>query len=220
MPTLEARAVAALRRFNQRHPWSHNDHYHRWIVCRLPAGRRAALDVGCGQGTLVGVLRERFDRVDGLDADPGMAAVSAARFADDPRVRITHGPFEAAADVGPYDAVTMVAVLHHLELEPALAGARELLAPGGRLLVVGLARVGSPAEVALDVVSVLLNPIVGLVRHPRAARDEEDTRPVMPVRPAAETYAEVAATARRVLPGARFRRRLFFRYTLEWTRPD
>lgn len=219
MPTLEARAVAALNRFNQRHPWSHNEHYHRWIVRRLPATRRAALDVGCGQGALVGVLRERFDRVDGLDADAGMAAAAAARFAGDPRVRITHGPFAQGADGGRYDAVTMVAVLHHLELEPALAGARDLLAPGGRVLVVGLARAGSRAEVALDVVSVLLNPVVGLVRHPRGARDEEDTGPVMPVRPAAETYAEVAATARRVLPGARFRRRLFFRYTLEWTRP-
>ncbi|RZS61394.1 hypothetical protein EV386_1693 [Xylanimonas ulmi] len=34
-----------------------------------------------------------------------------------------------------------------------------------------------------------------------------------------ETFAEVASTARAVLPGARVRRRLWFRYTLEWTAP-
>ncbi len=43
--------------------------------------------------------------------------------------------------------------------------------------------------------------------------------PPVPVRSADETYGEVRDTARRVLPGARFRQRLFFRYTLEWTRP-
>ena len=39
-----------------------------------------------------------------------------------------------------FDLITMVAVLHHLPLAPALDQVRQLLAPGGRLLVVGLAR--------------------------------------------------------------------------------
>lgn len=35
-----------LRRINDRRPWSHNDHFHGWILRRLPARRRRALDVG------------------------------------------------------------------------------------------------------------------------------------------------------------------------------
>ncbi|MFC8597571.1 hypothetical protein [Isoptericola sp. NPDC057191] len=61
-----------------------------------------------------------------------------------------------------------------------------------------------------------------MIRHARpgrAAPDADDDGPLMPVRTADETYGEVRETARRVLPGARYRQRLFFRYTLEWTRP-
>lgn len=50
-----------MARLNARHPWSHNDHFHRWILANLPTGRRAALDVGCGQGGLVASLAPHFE---------------------------------------------------------------------------------------------------------------------------------------------------------------
>jgi hypothetical protein len=37
--------------------------------------------------------------------------------------------------------------------------------------------------------------------------------------PPAETYDEVRAVAARTLPGARFRHRLLWRYSLVWTKP-
>ena len=45
-----------LARVNARHPWSHNEHFHGWILRNLPARRRAAVDVGCGTGVLAGKL--------------------------------------------------------------------------------------------------------------------------------------------------------------------
>lgn len=208
----------ALKRLNDRHPWNHNDHYHRWILRRLPPGRRSALDVGCGVGKLLDRLRGRFDEVLGIDADATMAAAARARLAGDPSVTVRNARFEEVE--GTFDAVTMVAVLHHLPLEEALRHAAALLAPGGRLLVVGLARPDSAADLAWDLVSALLNPLVGLVRHPRPVRTPvADGGPPMPVRDPRETFAEIARTAREVLPGARVRHRLWFRYTLEWTRP-
>ncbi|GAA4853183.1 class I SAM-dependent methyltransferase [Luteimicrobium xylanilyticum] len=220
---------------NTRHPWSHNDHFHGWLLRRLPRRRRTVLDVGCGRGALVSLLADRFDRVDGIDADPATAAWTAARFAADGRVRIRELAF---ADVRPpdgldgYDAITMVAVLHHLDLVPALEHARELLAPGGRLLVVGLARVATRRDVAVDLVSAVANPVVGFVKHPRVvraalpdgappvSRPAAGCEPPVVLRDAAVTFDEVVRAARSVLPGARLRRRLFFRYTLEWTAPQ
>lgn len=234
------RAADGLAACNARHPWDHNEHFHGWVLRRLPARPRRVLDVGCGTGTLLAALRVPVGRaggeVHGVDVDATMARVAAERFAGDPRVTVRHlafddvRPSDAAEEgrgtpgradvVGQYDAVTMVASLHHLDLRPALAHARELLAPGGRLLVVGLARVGSPADVAVDLVSAVLNPLVGLARHPRPLRVPAPPHdPAMPVRDPATTFAEVAGAARDVLGTARCRRRLFFRYTLEWTRP-
>jgi len=43
--------------------------------------------------------------------------------------------------------------------------------------------------------------------------------PWMPVLEPRHSLGEIARAAREALPGARVRRRLFFRYTLEWTRP-
>lgn len=206
-----------LRRVNDRHPWSHNDHFHGWILRRLPVRRRRVLDVGCGAGRLLSRLRGRFDEVLGVDADAAMAAVSAERFAGEPAVSVRHARFEEVD--GTFDTITMVAALHHMPLEAALRHASELLEPGGRLLVVGLARPDTVTDFAGDLVSALLNPLVGMVKHPQpVTKPVDNPGPAMPVRNAAETFTELSRTVRRVLPGARIRRRLFFRYTFEWTR--
>lgn len=48
--------LAGMARLNARHPWSHNDHFHSWILANLPESCRTALDVGCGRGELVAAL--------------------------------------------------------------------------------------------------------------------------------------------------------------------
>jgi SAM-dependent methyltransferase len=214
-----------LARVNARHPWNHNEHFHGWILRNLPVRRRAAVDVGCGTGVLAGKLAPHFARVTGIDADAGMAAAASARVAQDPEVTICHCRFEqfaAAAGDGEADLITMVAVLHHLCLDDTLARIPGLLAPGGRLLVVGLARVNSLPDLAVDLISAAANPVIGLIRHPRPARPADGRaagQPVMPVRDPATTLAEITAAARAHLPGATIRRRLFFRYTLRWDKP-
>lgn len=213
-----------LARINARHPWSQNEYFHGWILRHLPARRRSALDVGCGAGVLAGKLAGEFARVTGIDADAGMAAVATARLADDARVTIRRGRFEdfaATAGEGQADLITMVAVLHHLDLVGTLARIPALLAPGGRLLVVGLARVDSLSDLLIDLLSTAANPVMGLIRHPRVARPGEPdaAEPVMPVRDPTSTLAEITAVARARLPGVTVRRRLFFRYTLRWDKP-
>jgi SAM-dependent methyltransferase len=220
-----------LARVNARHPWNHNEHFHGWILRNLPARRHAAVDIGCGTGVLAGKLAPHFARVTGIDADAGMAAAASARLAGHPRVTIRHcgfGQFAAAAGNGEADLITMVAVLHHLDLDDTLARVPWLLAPGGRLLVVGLARVNSLPDLAVDLVSAMANPVMGLIRHPRPARQAEGpaagqpvmpVTPVMPVRDPVATVAEISAVAAARLPGAAVRRRLFFRYTLRWDKP-
>lgn len=209
-------AGRGLARFNARHPWSHNDHFHEWLLRRLPERRGTALDVGCGRGELLGRLANRFERVHGTDADAGMRAAATAACVG--RTNVTVGAEQLADLAGPYDAITMVAVLHHLDEAAALADVRRLLAPGGRLLVVGLARPDSRTDLAVDVVSALANPVMGMVKHPHAFRGERPPEP-FPVRDPELTFDELASLGDELLPGRRLRRRLFFRYTLEWTAP-
>jgi SAM-dependent methyltransferase len=215
----------ALAKVNARHPWNHNEHFHGWILRNLPARRGVAVDVGCGKGVLAGKLATQFAHVTGIDRNAGMVAAASARLRGFSQVSIQRcdfADFGSTAPDGKADLITMVAVLHHLDLDDALARITRLVAPGGRLLVVGLARPDSLADLAFDVVSGTANPVIGMIKHPRAARPPEpavDTQPVMPVLDPATTLAEITKAARAHLPGSTVRRRLFFRYTLLWEKP-
>lgn len=211
-PALEL-PIRALDWFNARHPFSHNDHFHGWILRNLPTHRGRALDVGCGEGLLAERLAGRFRAVDAADADAGMRATTVARGVEN--VRVLDG-FDAAE--GPYDLVTMVASLHHLDLESTLVRCRTLLAPGGRLVVVGLARPDSMTDALWVTASAVANPVMGLVRHPVPATDPP-TPPSFPVREPRETFDEISAAAAAILPGTDVRRRIPFRFTLAWQAP-
>ena len=209
------RLVDGLARFNSRHPWSHNDHFHGWMLRRLPPGRGSALDVGCGHGELVVRLADKYAAVTGIDKDPEMAAAAARRCAALRQVTVVNADFAGVA--GRYDLVTMTAVLHHLPLDETLTRIRRLLRPGGRLLVVGLARPASILDQAWDLMSAMLNPVFGMIKHPRATAPAP---PPFPVQTPMLSFDEIRAAVAVKLPGARIRRRLFFRYTLAWTAPS
>lgn len=117
-------------------------------------------------------------------------------------------PFELAS----FDFVTSVASLHHMDVAAALDRMRRLLRPGGRMVVIGLARSSRPADWAVDAVAMAVNRL-----YQRSKGEVEDGAPR--VWPPALTYSQTRRIARRTLPGAHFRRRLLWRYALVWTAP-
>ncbi|MFB7928105.1 class I SAM-dependent methyltransferase [Streptomyces sp. NPDC056039] len=209
------RALRALDRFHSARSWDHNAHFHRWILRQLPARAGNALDVGCGSGDLARLLAGRADQVHGIDADPAITA--RARELTPATVPVTYAVADAPAGLpdGPYDVITCVAVLHHLPFAETLKAFRERLAPGGTLVVVGLAREQTPLDRLLGIASIPLNIVMALVKN-RGRRAARPASMTAPTRPADMTFPEILREARAVLPGARLRRRLFWRYTLVW----
>ena len=218
MTTWLPRILGALERFHAARPWDHNAHFHGWIMRQLPRRFGRALDVGAGSGDLARLLAGRAQAVQGVDADPGI--VARARELTSPSAPVTYTVADALTGTppGPYDVITCVATIHHLPFEDALVHFRELLAPGGTLVVVGLARPRSRGDYVFDLLSVPANVAMALIKN----RGRTVPRPVAmtaPFRPATMTFAEIVRTAQRLLPGVRLRRRLFWRYTLVWRRP-
>ncbi|MEU0383138.1 class I SAM-dependent methyltransferase [Streptomyces chartreusis] len=217
MTSLSHRVLRALDRFHADRPWDHNAHFHRWILRQLPRRVGSALDVGCGSGDLVRLPATRAERVHGIDADPVITA--RARELTPTAVAVTYTAADAPAGLpdGPYDVITCVAVLHHLPFTQALQAFRDRLAAGGTLVIVGVARERTPTDHLLSIASVPLNVVMALLKN----RGRPAPRPVSmtaPTRPADMTFPEIVREARTVLPGARLRRRLFWRYTLVWHR--
>ncbi len=197
--------------------WGHNAHHHDAVIAAIPKRARSALDVGCGHGELAARLAAHGLDVDALDLDP--VVVADARATADPTPRFLVGDF-LTADLGVYDVVTMVAVLHHLPLALALERARSVLAPGGVLVIVGLWRSRGLVDLAYDVVMFGASRARGWIARRTSAHETAtaaSTRPAI-VAPR-ETLAEIRGTAARILPGARVRRGLYWRYVLVWRTP-
>lgn len=194
----------------QRGRWNHNTHYHRVVLRALPPGARQALDVGCGDGDLLAELASHVPTVVGIDADAGV--VGRARHTV-PQATVEHGDFLAFPfDASSFDLVTAVASVHHMDLETALRRMADLVAPGGVIVVVGLARPTSSLDRAADAAGVVIGAVLRLLLGYREVQAPTVWPPPL-------SYAECRRVCLQVLPGARFRRRLLFRYTVEWTRP-
>ncbi|MFI2203723.1 class I SAM-dependent methyltransferase [Streptomyces sp. NPDC020192] len=214
-----SRLVEALHRFNAAHPWDHNAHYHRWLLRQLPRRFGSALDVGCGSGDLVRRLAGRAESVVGVDADEEILRRAREATPADGPVTYTRASAPDGLPPGPYDAITCVAVLHHLPFAETLARFREELAPGGTLVVVGCARAEGPLDHLTGLVAIPLNLLTGWIKNRGRATAHRPVSMTAPVRDPEMTLAEIGREARRILPGARLRRRLFWRYTLVWRAP-
>jgi SAM-dependent methyltransferase len=200
--------------------WDHNAHYHGWLLRRLPAACARALDAGCGTGALTRLLAERMQSVDAVDRSEIMIARAGAA-AGGSAVRWVHGDLlDTALPVSSdgYDAVVALSSLHHMPLRPGLARLAALVRPGGVLAIVGCYRPATVGDYLLDALAIPANAVVGavLALRGRAGKPHDGDMPV--VWPPDATLAEVRAAAGDLLPGARVRRLLFFRYGLEWTR--
>lgn len=195
--------------------WNHNTAYHRWIA-RVAAerGHRDLLDVGCGDGLLLERLAPTMRSATGVEPDAAAFAHARARLADTQNVTLVQSDFAAfTPEAARFDLITFVASLHHLPLREALRHAAGLLRPGGDLLVVGLAANRSPLDWAASGLSLPLVRLGSLLHR--------ETRDIgVPVTAPHESLAEIRSVARAVIPGARVRRGLYYRYLLRWTKPE
>lgn len=194
-------------------PWNHNIAYFPFIE-KVAASRprRGALDVGTGDGMLAARLATSIPTVVGLDLHQEQVDNATALHPAVPGLRFVVGDIlTVSLPDAPFDFVACSATLHHLGLANGLARLAELTAAGGTLVVVGLARNESPADWILSALSVVP------VRIARAGRGWHEHG--APKRDPQESWAEVKSAVATALPGATFRRRLYWRYSVVWDRP-
>jgi SAM-dependent methyltransferase len=190
--------------------WNNNLHAFDPLLRTIPSGARRGLDVGCGEGETARRLRARVPEVTGIDPDE--PSIDEARsFGDD--ITYVIGTLESA-DLPPasFDVVTAVAVLHQLDHTAALGRLAALVAPGGVLLVVGLAASRGLQELARDGFDSIA------IRRYTLTRDVWHT-PAPKTWPPPVTYRDVGRLSRAVLPDVEYRRVPHFRYTLRWVNP-
>jgi SAM-dependent methyltransferase len=193
--------------------WNTNVARHRGILRAMPEGCGDALDVGCGDGLLARKLTGRAKRVTGIDNSRQMIARARELAAGHQDLTFVEGDFLTAdLPAAGYDFICSVSTIHHMNLEAALTRMRQMLRPGGTLVVVGLAYETTPADWATTIAAA---PVVRIIKVLRRAHGPAG----MPIAEPQMSYGQVQAAARRLLPGARYRRHVLRRYSLTWGKP-
>lgn len=194
-------------------PWSHNIAYFPFIVkvARRKA-RRSAIDVGTANGMLAAQLAEFIPVVVGLDARQEQVDEASAAHPTPVGLRFELGDvLTVKLKDEPYDFVACSATLHHMDAEAGLARLRELTAPGGTLVIVGLAFDSTAwdrfVHFATRVPIRLARARHGWFNHGA------------PVANASESWTDMRRFVREALPGATFSKRLYWRYSVVWDRP-
>lgn len=192
--------------------WNHNIHYHPVVLGALPPACSRVLDVGCGEGMLARALSGQVGHVVGIDLDAPTVELARRDAAAD-NVEYVAGDFLTHAfEPGSFDAVVSVAALHHMDTTAALERMRELVRPGGRIAVVGIARSRYPADLGFDLAGA-----VGTRLHKLTKTYWETLAPK--IWPPPLNYRQTRRLAARALPGVTYRRHILWRYSLTWTRP-
>jgi SAM-dependent methyltransferase len=208
--------IAAAQRADR---WNHNNHYHRLMLGFLPAGREAALDLGCGAGDLLELLAGKFRRVTGLDFSPIMVAQARARLKGRAGARVIMADARTFTfRPNSLDFIVSAAAFHHLTLRNLLPRLKVALKPGGVLVNLDLYKLRTPADFLTLAAATPVNFIVDRLRNfgrPETAEEKAAWR----AHAAHDRYSslvEIRRIARELLPGARVRRLLYWRYLLVW----
>jgi SAM-dependent methyltransferase len=118
-----------------------------------------------------------------------------------------------------FDCVVSIATLHHLPLEEALAKIKRILKPKGQLLILDLYRESTPTDYLFAALGTLAVRAVGARRkqYKAAALDQAwaDHAPLDHYL----TIPEIKEVCAEVLPDARIRPHIYFRYSIVWRKP-
>lgn len=205
--------------------WTHNNHYHRFLLRHVPSPCARALDVGCGTGAFARRLAEKSKQVVAIDLSAEMISVARSR---SPQRNIEY----RCADVMSYDwarnsfnCIVTIATLHHLPIKETILKLKEILEPNGVLIILDLFewehslltlagwRDAASNLVAMGVSSGLRVVHNGRCRPPRAVRAAWEMHGKTDHYP---SMKEVRASAAQILPGADIRKHLLWRYSLVW----
>lgn len=203
--------------------WSHNDHYHGYLLRHVPGRCREALDIGSGTGAFSRCLATRADHVLGLDLSPEMVrvATSMSRGYTNLEYRVAD-VMEIDLPDEHYDCIASIATLHHIPMGAILRKMKAALAPNGTLLVLDLYEGQGRTDRLANALAVPVNLALRLVKQ-RRLREPHETREAWEEHGRSDRYltlAEVRRVCGKVLPGSKVRRHLLWRYSIVWRKVE
>ena len=201
--------------------WNHNSHYHSSLLKQLPPHCADALEIGCGTGAFSRLLARRSDRVCALDLSPHMIQLAKER--SEHYSNIDFHIADAMAWQFPaeqFDCVASIATLHHLPMEKMLSRMRDTLKVNGTLIILDLFQEEGLSDALTSMFSMPLSVMLRLIKtgQLRESREVQEAWAEHGQHDAYLTLSQVRQVCTSVLPGAKVRKHLLWRYSITWTK--
>lgn len=202
--------------------WNHNNCYYGELLRLLPPQADVCLDIGCGKGELACMLSVRASEVVAVDISDKMIEY-AERINAAPNIKYVRSDiFDADIKDCSLDAIVTAATAHHLSLSRLFEFSKVKLKPGGRLIILDLAKPSSLTDYILWGFAIFPNIVMNILKNGRLHKDDPHTAALWRINAEHDVYmtiAEVKGLARRHLNGAKVSRKLYWRYMLVWSKP-
>jgi len=199
--------------------WNHNSHYHGFLLKQLPPHCANALEIGCGTGAFSRLLASRSDRVLALDLSPQMIRIAKDHSKQYPNIDFQVADAMAwEFPIEQFDCVASIATLHHLPFEETLLKMKGALKINGTLIILDLLQAEGLPDVLTSALAMPAHIILRLVKTGRL-REPHQVREAWTEHGRHDSYptlSQIRQVCAAVLPGARVRKHLLWRYSIIW----
>jgi ubiquinone/menaquinone biosynthesis C-methylase UbiE len=202
--------------------WTHNNHYHPFLIKHVPKNCENALDIGCGTGAFSRLLASRSKHVIALDLSQEMIRVAQAHSADFQNIR-----FEVADAMtwsfpnGYFDCIATIATLHHLQTEEFVSMIKQSLKVGGTLIVMDLFEPDGFRDKLLSLAAMGMSSSLRMLRNGQL-RPTPAVQAAWAAHGKHDSYlkiSQVHSLCKQILPGAQVKKHLLWRYSIFWQKP-
>jgi SAM-dependent methyltransferase len=203
--------------------WDHNNHYHSFLLDRLPNQSNLVLDIGCGTGEFSRLLAQRFERVIAIDLSPKMIQVARQNSTNYSNINFQVADIlQWQFPLEKFEAIVSIATVHHLPLEKLLPILKAALKPGGKLLFLDLIEYDEPQDLVRDAISIPLNWGFQLIKNRRIKPTRESIK-AWNEHGRTDNYltsSQIKQIYPNFLESAKIRKHLFWRYSVVWEKPQ
>jgi len=199
--------------------WNHNNCYFNQLMKLLPNNVETCLDIGCGKGELSYMLSQRAKKVIAVDLADKMIQKAKVLYPNENIEYICANILDLEFADNSLDVIITTATAHHLPYEWLLCFAKDKLKKGGKLIILDLAKAKSLSDHIIWGFAFFPNVIMNLIKNGRLRKDDEHSREVWERHGKHDKYMtieEIRSLARKHIPTAKVKRKLFWRYLLVW----
>lgn len=199
--------------------WNHNNCYFEHLLKSVPDNAGTCLDIGCGKGELSFMLSKKCKNVFAVDLSDGMVEKAKALHSSKNIEYVCGNILDMKFEDNSLDVIITTATAHHLPYEWLLCFAKDKLKKGGRLIILDIAKAESISDYIIWGSAFIPNIAMNLIKNGRLQKDDAHSKEVWERHGKHDTYmtmGEIKSFAKRHIPAAGIKRKLFWRYSLIW----